>query len=224
MEAWAQSWKDVEWSCATWRGVPPEAGAEMIITNTFSTNRNMLDEIGLGDQVHQVNTLAVEVASDARVQAAGDQVLIAGSISSMPPGTSREKLPAGEQVRANYREQAHILAEAGVDLIVLEMMRDLEHTGYALDAALSTGLPVWVGFSCKMSDDGSTVLLLGFRGYPDILLSQGLELLSGKEVELVAIMHTLVEDTTPALREVLRSWRGPVGTYPHSGSFIMPNW
>ena len=102
-------------------------GAEVIITNTFSTCRNILGEAGLGDQVRQVNTLAVEIAREAREQAARDQVLIAGSISSMAPGNNRGRMPAGEKARANYREQAHVLAEAGVDLMVLEMMRDLEH-------------------------------------------------------------------------------------------------
>jgi S-methylmethionine-dependent homocysteine/selenocysteine methylase len=37
-------------------------------------------------------------------------------------------------------------------------------------------------------------------------------------------MHTLTEDTIPALREVTGRWSGPVGAYPHSGEFIMPNW
>ena len=37
-------------------------------------------------------------------------------------------------------------------------------------------------------------------------------------------MHTLTEDTPPALREVTRRWSGPVGAYPHSGEFIMPHW
>ena len=201
-----------------------DAGAQIIITNTFSTCRNIMDQAGLGDQVRQVNTLAVELAREARELAAADQVLIAGSISSMAPGNDRTRMPAGDQALANYREQAYVLAEAGADLIVLEMMRDLEHTGYALDAALSTGLPVWVGFSCKMGDNGSTVLLLGFRGDSDITLTQGLESVLEKGAELVAIMHTLTGDTTPALKEVLQLWRRPVGVYPHSGRFTMPNW
>ncbi len=41
---------------------------------------------------------------------------------------------------------------------------------------------------------------------------------------MVSIMHTLTEDTPAALREVSKCWSGPVGAYPHSGEFIMPNW
>ena len=117
-----------------------EIGAEVIITNTFSTCRNVLGEVGLGDQVRKLNTLAVELAIDAREQASGDQVLIAGSISSMAPGNNLGRMPAAKQAKANYREQANVLAETGVDIMILEMMRDLEQTSYALEAARSTGL------------------------------------------------------------------------------------
>ena len=41
---------------------------------------------------------------------------------------------------------------------------------------------------------------------------------------MVSVMHTRVEDTTPALEVVRQHWKGPVGSYPHSGEFAMPNW
>jgi S-methylmethionine-dependent homocysteine/selenocysteine methylase len=43
-------------------------------------------------------------------------------------------------------------------------------------------------------------------------------------VSVVSVMHTLVEDAIPALREVTARWKGHVGAYPHSGRFVMPNW
>ena len=203
-----------------------EEGADVIVTNTFAASRNILDEAGLGDRVYEVNALAVELAKEARNQVAKDDVLIAGSMSAMGGRT-----PTKYQAIANYQEQAFVLAEAGVDLIILETMRDLEHTGYALNAASSTGLPIWVGFQCKTGDDSDTVLLRGFRpgrggvaGDPDISLEQGLQFLPDKGVDLVAIMHTTPEDTTSALKTVVRNWSGPVGAYPHSGEFTMPNW
>ena len=53
------------------------------------------------------------------------------------------------------------MADAGSDLLVLEMMKDLDRLVVTLEAALSTGLPVWVGLSCKKNIDGKTVLLGG---------------------------------------------------------------
>jgi len=127
--------------------------------------------------------------------------------------------PRAEKARDNYREQAEVLAESGVDVIMLEMMRDLEQTSYAMEAALATGLPVWVGFSCKSTDESTVVLQDGNH-----TLAEALEQIPPLGASLVSIMHTLAEDTPAALREVTSHWQGPVGAYPHSGEFIMPNW
>ena len=207
-----------------------EAGADVIITNTFSTCRNVMEAAGMGDEVVRVNTLAVDLAREALdLSAPSRPVSIAGSISTenttpiFYTGSRREgrTFPTEQQARANYREQAEIMAEAGVDLIVLEMMRDVPQTTYALEAALATGLPVWVGFSAKMAGDGSTVLL---QGGPDngTTLAQGLEAIKPLGCAMVAIMHSHTEDTTPALAEVKRLWQGPVGAYPNSVGFDLP--
>ncbi len=61
------------------------------------------------------------------------------------------------------REQADILARAGVDLIVLERMRDVDYAAGAVDAARATGLPVWIGFSCRRASDASVRMFAGDR-------------------------------------------------------------
>ncbi len=43
-------------------------------------------------------------------------------------------------------------------MLALEMMRDVEQTTYAVEAAASTRLPLWIGFSCKITDEGTIVL------------------------------------------------------------------
>src|SRR5262245_53219036 len=133
------------------------AGADVIITNSFSTARHVLEPAGLGDRVRALNQRAVSLAQAARENAAGGRpVAIAGSISSF----RADGAPA-EQLAANYREQAELLAEAGVDLIALEMMADVEQAAPAIRAALATGLPIWVGFSCRVAVDGTVQLLDG---------------------------------------------------------------
>jgi len=37
-------------------------------------------------------------------------------------------------------------------------------------------------------------------------------------------MHTPVTDMDEGLAVVRRHWTGPVGAYPESGYFVMPNW
>ena len=59
-----------------------------------------------------------------------------------------------EQAAANYRELAEILAEAGVDLIIAEMMKDLVNAPLVIEATLATGLPVWAGPKLAYAETG----------------------------------------------------------------------
>ena len=123
-------------------------------TNTFATCRHVLEGAGFGDETVAVNRRAVELAREARDRVAPDRaVAVAGSMSNTVawlPGTvgpDFAHLPSPEQEAANYREMADILAEAGCDLLVMEMMMDVERAMRVTEAALATGLPVWVGIS-----------------------------------------------------------------------------
>ena len=196
-----------------------KAGADVIITNTFATARHVLEPAGMGERFHELNARAVTLAKEARENAAERPVSLAGSISTFTARYDYSYEPNAERAQANYREQADVLAETGVDVIALEMMRDIEQTTYALEAAVTTGLPVWVGFSCKTTDEGTVVLWDGQHTLADALEQTPL---SG--ISLISIMHTLTEYTPPALQEVTGHWSGPVGAYPHSGEFVMPNW
>ena len=54
--------------------------------------------------------------------------------------------------------------------------------------------------------------------------AQALETLLPLGGSLVSVMHSNIEDTVPALRVVQDQWTGPIGAYPESGDFVMPNW
>ena len=195
------------------------AGAEVIITNTFATARHVLEPAGMGERFRELNTRAVALANEARENAAEGEVFVAGSISTFTARYDYSYEPRAERARANYREQAEVLAESGADVIALEMMRDIEQTTYALEAAVTVGLPVWVGFSCKTTEGGTVVLWDG-----EHTLVEALEQIPPLGASLVSIMHTLTEDTPAALRKVSERWSGALGAYPHSGEFVMPNW
>ena len=200
-----------------------ETGADVIITNTFSTARHVLEPAGMGDRVGELNTLAVRLAREAREASAVDRpATIAGSMSSMVPSDDRNATPSPDAARAVYEEQANLLAEAGVDLLILEMMQDVDLTPHAIRAAAGTGLPVWVGWSCKMAPDGSSVMLL--EGRDGETFAENLDSCLPVGGSAMNVMHTEVEDTTPALETLRRHWSGPIGAYPHSGRIVMPNW
>jgi homocysteine S-methyltransferase len=110
------------------------------------------------------------------------------------------------------------MSEAGADLIMLEMMADVERMLTLLAAGRASGLPVWVGFSCRAGDDGVVRLLDGPT------LAEGISAIRENDVPLVSIMHTEVDDIEACLDVLDRSWSGLVGVYAHSGKFINPNW
>lgn len=132
------------------------AGADVIITNTFPTSRHVLELADLGDRFRELNALAVKLAKEARA-AAERQVYIAGSISMFSARHDNALQPPEAHARATYREQAEVLIEAGIDLIALEMLRDVEQATYAVEAATTTGLLVWAGLNCKRRADGTDV-------------------------------------------------------------------
>jgi S-methylmethionine-dependent homocysteine/selenocysteine methylase len=196
------------------------AGARVIITNTFGSTRQMLEPAGYGDQVEAVIRGAVELAMQARDNAAEQGVAVAGSISTEPPGFDRKAFLSPEKELEAYREAAGLLADAGVDLIALEMMVETEHASRALQAALETKLPVWLGVGCKKTQDGRIVSF----DHPDLELATVLDALIPMGPTMVNIMHSEIAAVPQAVELVRQRWPGPIGVYPESGYFTKPNW
>lgn len=185
------------------------AGADVITTNTFATTRFVLDAAGHGAEFASINARAVAAAREAR-DSGGRDVAIAGSISCLPPRFDVHAYPDEGTERAAYRELAETLAEAGVDLLALEMMQETRHAPLACEAARAVGLPVWLGVSCKL---GAGASLVGFD-FPLVSLAECLDALLPFAPAAVNVMHSPVAAIEPALREVRARWHGPVGAYP----------
>jgi homocysteine S-methyltransferase len=198
------------------------AGADIIITNSFGASRHVLTPAGLGRSVADLNRRSVELAIEARERAGGGRdIAIAGSISSWVAEGDRAHPPPANQSLANYREQAEVLAEAGADLLALEMLMDIEQSQLMIEAARSVDLPVSLGFTCEFAADGATVMLLGNRAES---LAEALDALAPLGGDIVAVMHSVPEVTDAALDLVFDRWAGPIAAYPHSGGWKSPNW
>ena len=196
------------------------AGADVIITNTFGSTRQMLGGAGFGAQVEEVHRRAVALAKEARA-ATIDRVAIAGSLSPSPPGFDRHAYPPPEEELAVYRESAQLLANSGVDLIALEMLEDTTHAPLAMRAALETGLPVWLGVSSRRVD-GRIVRFS--ESASEVLLADVLDVLVPMGPDVVTIMHSEIDAVSETLTLIRARWDGPVGVYPESGYFTKPNW
>jgi S-methylmethionine-dependent homocysteine/selenocysteine methylase len=199
------------------------AGADIITANTFATSALSFNHYGRDDDLLKIDAVAVAIAMQA---AAGKPVAVAGSVSTMrpvAPGTDRtlkEREWPEDQARDLFRRKVENLAKAGVDLLMMEMMRDVDYSVYATEAALATGLPVWIGISVERDEGGR---LVGF-GREDQLLEDVAKRLSATRPAVMNIMHTSSNDTDEALDILRKYWKGPMGVYPECGYFKSPDW
>lgn len=119
-----------------------EAGAQLIITNTFGANRYKLKKHGLVDDVNAINRAGVELAKKI-VASSFKDVLIAGDVGPLGVRIAPYGRVKPEEAREAFAEQIRALAEAGADLIVIETMSDLYEIQEAIKAAKQTcDLPV----------------------------------------------------------------------------------
>lgn len=107
------------------------AGAQVLTTNTYGSNRIKLARYGLEEQAEAINRHGVSLAREV----AGSAAFVAGSVG--PTGLTPTMLTDAElaQIRGAFREQIRAQAEAGADLLVLETFRQLSEVRLAIEAA-----------------------------------------------------------------------------------------
>lgn len=133
-----------------------ESGADFLITNTLTMNRVNIEAHNIGVDVREVNLTGARLAKAA---AGGDRYVL-GDMSS----TGKMLKPYGplseDEAYAAYAEQAAILAEGGVDGLIVETMIDLREAVCAVRAALeAAGLPVFATMAFnKVGNGGRTIM------------------------------------------------------------------
>lgn len=109
------------------------AGAEVLTTNTFSSNRVKLGPHGLGQRVRDVVAAGVKIAREV----AEDNAWVIGSIG--PLGAELLAPLSQDEARAVFREHAEALLEAGVDALHLETFETLAELLLAIEAVRPLG-------------------------------------------------------------------------------------
>jgi methionine synthase I (cobalamin-dependent) len=118
-----------------------EAGADIILTNSFGGTRYRLKLHNAADRVAELNEKAAQIAR-GEADRAGRVVLVGGSMG--PTGEILDPLgPLSiEDARDAFAEQAAALARGGADLLWIETMSSVEETEAAVAGARTSGLPV----------------------------------------------------------------------------------
>ncbi len=198
-----------------------EAGVDIITTNSYASARHNLEPLGLGDQTVELNLRSVMLARDARDKMARDRpVMIAGSVSNYGIRVAcegdyerRRSETSEAQAQANLRQQAEVLAEAGVDFLLAESTGGNTHRKWVVEACLATGLPVWPGFKVRF-DDGEDVPRLGYSSPQTI--SEGYDEVVALGGTVACIFHSPIAATDAAPDVVRAKWQGPVCVYPEA--------
>ncbi|WP_058308825.1 bifunctional homocysteine S-methyltransferase/methylenetetrahydrofolate reductase [Gracilibacillus massiliensis] len=114
-----------------------DAGAEVIQTNTYGANYIKLNRFGLEDNVHQINTKAVQIAKSV----AKENVYVLGTIGGIR-GVQKLVTSKKEIIRS-FKEQLFSLLLEGIDGIILETYYDFDEIKQVLEIARKeTNLPI----------------------------------------------------------------------------------
>ena len=206
-----------------------EAGADIITTNTHASSRHVLEFAGFGDKVHEWNALAARLALEARDEYAGARpVYVAGSASNL--GNWREQ--DADRLRKNYCELVGILADNGVDVILLETLAaDIDEVLLGVEATAGSGLPVWVCLTSVVDRNGGEVMLGIEESREQSEDSVGFGPLGAAVRKIMAaggsallVMHSQLRATAPALQVCKDSYGGTLGAYPNAGYWQRPSW
>lgn len=215
-----------------------EAGADIIITDTFSAQRVSQQEYLLGDFVADINRAAVRIAreaADSFKPSEGDnrkKIYVLGDVgptSRMLSMSDDVNDPAArsitfDELEAAYAEQIKVLIEEGVDGIILETAFDTLN----VKAALSAFAKLRPENSGTSNNQESQFLFISMT----ISDASG-RTLSGQTIEafVASVAHARptaigmncglgAEAMIPYLRRMRNCWDGLISCHPNAG---LPN-
>ncbi|MCX7625193.1 MAG: homocysteine S-methyltransferase family protein [Candidatus Sumerlaeaceae bacterium] len=128
-----------------------DAGADLLLTNTFSTNKYRLAHFGLGERVREVAEQAVRILRGV----ISEHVWLVGELG--PLGEFLE--PFGDISRseaiAAFRETVEVFVGEGVEAIIIETITSLDEMEAAVEAVRTvTDLPLAACFTFEVSPAG----------------------------------------------------------------------
>ncbi|MBZ0293106.1 MAG: betaine--homocysteine S-methyltransferase [Anaerolineae bacterium] len=134
-----------------------EAGAQIILTNTFGGNRVRLGTHNLAKHAVELNKLGAALAREA-ADAAAQPVVVGGSMG--PSGELLEPLGtlSPDEAVSAFEEQARALADGGVDVFWIETMSDLEEVRAAVTGCRNSGANLPIVTTMTFDTKGRTMM------------------------------------------------------------------
>jgi len=184
------------------------AGADILTTNTFRTTPRAYRNNGYEEhEARQISHKSLERAVELARQAAGYDIIVAGSIAPLEDCYQPELFPGIELAQREFRELAIWLQDTGVDIILFETMGSWPEIKTAISVTVDLHLPRWLSLILK---NGNT--LLDGTDLANILSN-----IKDYGIEMVLLNCNLCSVTADAVDVLLTDWKGSWGVYPNIG-------
>jgi homocysteine S-methyltransferase len=134
-----------------------DAGSNMIQSNTFGANPFKLTQHSLEEQLDKINRAGVDIARQA-IHDSQQQVWIAGDVGPLGVRIAPFGRVQLDEAHTAFVRQIHSLANAGVDLLIIETMSDLYEIVEAVKAAREVDPDLPVIASMTFTRDNLTLL------------------------------------------------------------------
>jgi S-methylmethionine-dependent homocysteine/selenocysteine methylase len=133
------------------------AGADVVTTNSFRTNRRAIERSGLAGEAERLTRLSVEIARRAIERSGRTGIVIGGSDAPVEDCYAPDLVPSNEELHAEHEEHIRWLVEAGCDLVLIETMNTLREAAIASEAASTLGSPFMISVVADMN--GENILI-----------------------------------------------------------------
>jgi 5-methyltetrahydrofolate--homocysteine methyltransferase len=188
-----------------------EAGAQILLTNTFGGNRLRLELHGREDRVDQLNRTAAVLAR-VEANAAEHPAIVAGDIG--PSGQIMAAIGGTltpDRAREVFAEQARGLAAAGVDAFWVETMSDVSEIVAAIQGAKDAAPDVPVIATMSFDTRGRTMMGVTPEQAAEALLEAGAAAIGGNCGNGPEELVPVIERMRSAFPEAILVAKGNVG-------------
>ena len=120
-----------------------DAGAQLIITNTYALTGDILSKAGLQHRQEELISSACQLAHEA-VAESGKPCLVAGSLPPLSVSYRPDLVKEAPALRQEYSILVEALAKGGVDVFIAETMSNVQEASAAANAAAAAGKPIFV--------------------------------------------------------------------------------
>jgi len=199
------------------------AGADIITANTYASTPISMKKYGYQDLIVECNNKSVKIAKEA---AKDKNISVAGSVSTY--GYFHKD--GIDNMKPSFDEHIKILADTGVDIIILEAMSSqAEIVETLLECSSKINIPTWLSISCVFDENKDVNL-----GYDDDInksepqiyenLKEAMKKFSKLHYGPVLVAHSNINVTEEAVKILKQNYNNKIGAYPNRGYFVKPEW